>query len=237
MAHNGTLDAEEAVDKEDSWASPYTVDFRKRLINLLGYEFRSLPCSLALQLANPSVKVSAAGGDDMQEDTSAIQSIVKDDLEKFVSIFDLKRLESYAKNLVDFHLIMDIVPTLAKLYFSKSPILPRTAVSLSYTQAAILLGLGLQYKSVDDLQTDLNLQTNQLLPLFNKGIRKFTRVFKEVFERDIARQLDQESKGVPAVLNKQSGDLKKSLHEELKEGDTQLTRKMKEEKEEFIKRF
>lgn len=81
------------------------------------------------------------------------------------------------------------------------------------------------------------MQANQLLPLFNKGIRKFTRVFKEVFERDIARQLDQESKGVPAVLNKQSADLKKSLHEELKEGETQLTRKMKEEKEEFIKRF
>ena len=42
------LDAEEATDNEDSWASPYTVDFRKRLVNLLGYEFRSLPCSLAL---------------------------------------------------------------------------------------------------------------------------------------------------------------------------------------------
>ena len=102
----------------------------------------------------------------------------------------MKRLESYAKNLVDFHLIMDIVPTLAKLYFSKSPILPRSAVSLSYTQAAILLGLGLQFKSVDELQIDLNLQANQLLPLFNKGIRKFTRVFKEVFEREIAKQLD-----------------------------------------------
>jgi N-acetyltransferase 10 len=77
-----------------------------------------------------------------------------------VSLFDLKRLESYSKNLVDFHLIMDLVPTLAKLYFSKSPVLPRSAVSLSYTQSAILLGLGLQFKSVEDLQVDLNLQAN-----------------------------------------------------------------------------
>ena len=39
------------------------------------------------------------------------------------------------------------------------------------------------------------------------------------------------------MLGKPSADLKKSLHEELKEGDTQLTKKMKEEKEEFIKKF
>lgn len=73
-----------------------------------------------------------------------------------MSLFDLKRLESYAKNLVDFHLIMDLVPTLAKMYFSKQ-LLPKQAVTLSYTQSAILLGLGLQYKSVDELQVDLNL--------------------------------------------------------------------------------
>ena len=66
-------------------------------------------------------------------------------------------------------------------------------MSLSYTQSAILLGLGLQFKSVDDLLIDLNLQANQLLPLFNKGIRKFTRVFREVFEREIAKEMDAEA--------------------------------------------
>lgn len=38
-------------------------------------------------------------------------------LEPHISVFDLKRLESYSNNLVDFHLIMDLVPTIAKLYF------------------------------------------------------------------------------------------------------------------------
>lgn len=111
-------------------------------------------------------------------------------MERYISLFDLKRLESYSKNLVDFHLIMDLVPTLAKIYFNKQ-VLPRSVCNLSYTQSAILLGLGLQYKSVEDLQIDLNLQANQLLPLFNKGIRKFTRVFREVFEREIAKELDE----------------------------------------------
>jgi len=57
-------------------------------------------------------------------------------------MFDLKRLESYSKNLVDFHLIMDLVPTLAKMYFSNT-LLPKSAISLSYLQSTILLGIGL----------------------------------------------------------------------------------------------
>ena len=61
-------------------------------------------------------------------------------LEQYVTVYDLKRLESYAKNLVDFHLIMDLVPTLAKLYFL---ILPVGAISLSFVQAATLTGMGL----------------------------------------------------------------------------------------------
>jgi N-acetyltransferase 10 len=110
----------------------------------------------------------------------------------------LKRLESYAKNLVDFHLIMDLVPTLAKMYFAKQ-LLPKGAVNLSYSQQAIMLGLGLQFKTVDDLQTDLNLQANQLLPLFNKGIRKFTRVFRAVYEREIAKEIDQQQTQNPLL--------------------------------------
>lgn len=46
---------------------------------------------------------------------------------------------------------MDLVPTLAKLYFTRgsslsgagASVLPKSAVSLSYTQSAILLGMGL----------------------------------------------------------------------------------------------
>lgn len=43
--------------------------------------------------------------------------VSKETLEGHISVFDLKRLESYSNNLVDFHLIMDLVPTIAKLYF------------------------------------------------------------------------------------------------------------------------
>ena len=115
-----------------------------------------------------------------------------------MTVFDLKRLESYAKNLVDFHLIMDLVPTLAKLYFL---VLPVGAISLSYVQAATMAGMGLQFKTIDQLTVDIGLQANQLLPLFNKAIRKFTKLIKEVFEQEIAQEMnktEQESRKVLA---------------------------------------
>lgn len=32
--------------QEKSWLSSYYLDFKKRLLNLLGFEFRSMSCSL-----------------------------------------------------------------------------------------------------------------------------------------------------------------------------------------------
>lgn len=118
-----------------------------------------------------------------------INQISKSDLELHISLFDLKRLDSYAKNMVDFHLVMDLVPTLAKLFFTRAT-LPRGAINLSYVQSAILIGLGLQFKKVEDLEVDLGLNSSQILPQFNKLMRKFARVVKNVYERDIAEKMD-----------------------------------------------
>lgn len=42
----------------------------------------------------------------------------KEDLERSFNNYDVKRLEMYAQNLVDYHLIIDLVPEMAKLYFT-----------------------------------------------------------------------------------------------------------------------
>ena len=47
---------------------------------------------------------------------------------------DMRRLQSYAHNLVDHHLVMDLVPMLASLRFTE-----RLRTPLSHVQAAILL--------------------------------------------------------------------------------------------------
>ncbi len=66
-------------------------------------------------------------------------------------------LQAYSSNLVDYHLILDLLPNLARLYLSGQ--LPAT---LSYGQAAILLCLGLQLREVSEVEKDLGLPSNQV---------------------------------------------------------------------------
>jgi len=93
------------------WLEAYRSDFQKRMLTLLGYEFRNLSCRLAFNLVQ-------GRKEDVPEVSTAISSSL---LTPYISQFDLKRLESYSKNMVDFHLIMDLVPTIARLYFYQLP--------------------------------------------------------------------------------------------------------------------
>ena len=71
--------------------------------------------------------------------------------------------QAYANNLVDYHLIMDLVPSLAAAFFAGS-----IPVTLSAGQAAILLCLGLQHTNVAMVEQALGLPGQQVLALFNK---------------------------------------------------------------------
>jgi hypothetical protein len=51
------------------------------------------------------------------------------------------------------------------------------------------------------LTKDLGLQANQLLPLFNKAIRKFSKLIKEVFEHDIAQEINRDEQKSIALLS------------------------------------
>lgn len=71
------------------------------------------------------------------------------ELEIFLTPFDLKRLESYANNAIDYHVILDLLPTVATLYFDRRL---GPEVRLSAVQSAILLALGLQRKSIEEVE-------------------------------------------------------------------------------------
>lgn len=102
----------------------------------------------------------------------------------------MRRLEAYSKNMVDFHLILDLLPTIARLFFlnkfSKN-------VRLVYTQAAILIGMGLQHKGVDIISGELNIPVSQILAQFNKTIRKVAREVASVYEKEIENQLPEKN--------------------------------------------
>lgn len=68
--------------------------------------------------------------------------------------FDLKRLESYANSLVDYHVIMDLLPTLGTLYFTRRL---GPDVKLNAVQSSILVCLGMQRKTVEQVEVSVNL--------------------------------------------------------------------------------
>jgi N-acetyltransferase 10 len=81
-------------------------------------------------------------------DESEDNLMKREGLEYFITLSDYNRLKSYTKNQVDYHLILDLIPVLAKLYFTATL---GKAMNLGYINQAILVGIGLQMKSFDEI--------------------------------------------------------------------------------------
>jgi len=183
----------EEEGRDTSWLPAFWTDFRQRLLALMGYQFRGFTPSMALGIAQMNVHQ-----DQPQELTVA-------EMESYISKYDLRRLEMYSRNLLDYHVIMDLMPVLARLYFlQRLGDLHFTAV-----QAALLLGIGLQHKTVDDLAKELELPSQQLMGLFNRAIRRITKHLQSVKEASVS---DTVVEPKPAVFKK---PLMQTLEEEL----------------------
>ena len=60
---------------------------------------------------------------------------------------------------------------------------------LCFTFQGLILGLGLQHKTVEDLEKEIDLPVSQLLGLFTKVIRKMVTFLNEVLEKDIEKEM------------------------------------------------
>lgn len=126
------IDDEMEILCSKEWLSSFKLDFRKRFVNLLSFAFQTLPSSLSLSI--------------LDSVSSTKSALTKEILEIYFTPFDIKRLDSYSRNLIDYHVILDMIPSVANLFFQD-----RLDISLSAGQKSILLGIGLQHKSVDKL--------------------------------------------------------------------------------------
>lgn len=109
-----------------NWLDTFATDFKKRFLSLLSYEFSSFPAILALSVANggnahagaavESNKISFVDEDnndnDKDNESSSSSSssssnnkgfITFDQVKSVIDEYDLRRLESYAKNMVRSH--------------------------------------------------------------------------------------------------------------------------------------
>jgi len=157
-----------------AWLPAFAADFHRRFLSLLSYRFRAFAAATALTIeAAAAVDASCA-------------PLTKAELDARFGPFDLKRLERYAAQMVDHHLIVDLVPGVAALYFSGRL---RAAVRLSRVQQAILLAVGLQRRDVDDVAAELGLAAAQVLGLFVKVVRKFAAHFRALVEGAVAETM------------------------------------------------
>nr|XP_032804968.1 RNA cytidine acetyltransferase [Petromyzon marinus]XP_032804969.1 RNA cytidine acetyltransferase [Petromyzon marinus]XP_032804970.1 RNA cytidine acetyltransferase [Petromyzon marinus] len=201
------LNEDEQMERPENWLAAYWKDFRRRFVTLLSYQFSGFLPAVSLNiLQNRNVKEKPA------------QALSKSELEATFSPYDLKRLEMYSRNMVDYHLIMDLVPGIARLYFTHR--LPD--MSLSAAQLALLLGVGLQHKAVEQLEKEIDLPVSQLMGLFNRIMRKAVQVFTAIQETAIEEQMTKVKEVVmePTV---------KSLAEDLEDAAKEFAEKHKKD--------
>lgn len=212
-------------DANTTWIGAFSRDFHSRFLELLSYQFRAFPSVLSLSI-NESSSVGIR-----HDNLNHTQPLTKSDLDREFSPFDLKRLDSYANNMLDYHVILDMLPKIARLYFTDRM---GPNVKLSGVQTSLLLAIGLQRKVLEDVEKELGLAPAQLLAMFVKIIRKISMYFKGLLEGAIASTLpdpegpvdengvfDSDDDSAPAA-NGKFRPLAKSLNEELEEGGKEV---------------
>jgi N-acetyltransferase 10 len=218
----------ETTTSDGSWVAAFAKDFQKRFLSLLSYQFRTFPAVTSL-----SIDESASAGSKLDVDL-APKPITKRELDNLLSAYDLKRLDSYANNMLDYHVILDMLPKVAELYFTGRL---KGQVKMSGVQTAILLAIGLQRKEFSDVEKELGLNNSQLLAMFVKVIRKVATTFRGIVEGAIEETMPEamevEHNGVAGdAADVESGarfqPLDKDLDEELREGGDQALREERE---------
>jgi N-acetyltransferase 10 len=211
---------------DPAWLGAFSKDWQKRFHKLLSREFREFTSVVSL-----SIDESAAQGAKKDTETP-IQALDKVELDRYFKSYDLKRLDSYANNMLDYHVIVDQVADLASLYFSGRL---KGSVKLSGVQSAILLAIGLQCKGMEDIEKELGLQVSQLLAMFVKIIRKFSTHFRSLVEGATEEAMPD---AIPA--NGRAGadgegakgpsfqPLEMTLDDELKEGGREVDHELRE---------
>ena len=217
------------------WFIPFSVDFKHRLTSLLSFNFNKLNIKLCLSILEPHITTSTANDDDNgNEDDIAgnKKDMKKSEIELFLTKFDFKRMELYSRNMTNYNMIIDLIPTIANLYFNKKIYVP-----LSYIQAGVLLGVGLQRKSFDEIVQEFNIEINQLLAMFNKMVKKFVNYIKNIYQKDIEMEEEKdyaENKEILKTKNEFGKNILKEMQKELKGEGDKINEKDRETKKKYM---
>eukprot|EP00359_Climacostomum_virens_P004036 CAMPEP_0204906730 /NCGR_PEP_ID=MMETSP1397-20131031/6127_1 /ASSEMBLY_ACC=CAM_ASM_000891 /TAXON_ID=49980 /ORGANISM="Climacostomum Climacostomum virens, Strain Stock W-24" /LENGTH=829 /DNA_ID=CAMNT_0052075733 /DNA_START=819 /DNA_END=3308 /DNA_ORIENTATION=+ len=146
--------------------SGLTEDFQHRIRQLLGFELRDLSVQLASDLleAIPYKNVTAEYLD--------------------FTAHDLKRLESFARNMTDYNVVLDLVPKVGEQYFKG-----HIEISLTPIQSAVLTGIAFQRVTFRSLSEQLELPESQIRAYFAKVVAKVVKELRVKFEAEVEASL------------------------------------------------
>lgn len=145
-------------------------EFRNRFLVLLSYEFQKLSVIQALSILEGTEKVCGL--------TAVTPSLP---MTQVFSSLDISLLVAYSNNLLDYSNITHLLPSLS-MYWANGQF-PAT-LKLSAVQSAILLGTGLQRKSVDTVARELDLPGGLALSIFEKTIRSIAVTLKSMMSQE-----------------------------------------------------
>ena len=179
-----------------------------------------------------------------QPRTNLVAALTKTQLDECLSPFDLKRLESYADNMLDYHVIVDMIPLIVQLHFTGRL---RGSIKLAGVREAVLMAIGLQRKTLEDIKKKLNLPPAQVLAMFQKTIRKVAMRFRHLLSHAIIETLPQEAeKSKQKKINDGTNDnevetdkfhpIEQSLADDLQEEGEEVmaSMKLKEKQRELV---
>lgn len=226
---------EQTSDKE--WLGAFARDFHRRFLSLLSYS----PINNFASIQALSIDESASQGFRL-DSTHAPQPLTRTDLDRELSPHDLKRLESYANNMLDYHVILDLIPKLANFYFTGRL---KSDIKLTGVQSSILLAVGLQHKSLDTLESELGLPSSQLLAMFIKIMRKMSSHFTSLVTGAIEAEMpSRDAIGVSRenasgahddeIIDEKHVALEQDLDDELDEAGDEVLKAEKERQREMI---
>ena len=140
--------------------------------------------------------------------------------------------------MLDYHVVLDLLPTLSTLYFKRRLIAPKTdsapssdgsarerTVKLSSLQRAMLLAIGLQRKTIEEAGEELALQPNQVLAEFAKIIKKTCAVLQLIQRAAVVNDMPQIAKLL--VNDNAMGEQLERMDEELEEAAKEVRRELR----------
>ena len=157
---------------DQNWLISLYLDFSLRFQRLLSGPFKTLSAELALSV------ISCAAPPNEQID-----------IVQFLTPYDIKRLRSYARGETDYHLITDLIPVIADLLFNKISF----SGSLSFLAKRVLIGMGTQRKTLDELYEEdkQRISIPQILGILKPTLDKVSAQLEKKLEAKVKAQFNQ----------------------------------------------